>query len=240
MRIVNKAVKNAFESVGLKVSKIANQPPNPLTHHQIDLLFDVGANIGQHALMTRAEGYRGRIVSFEPLPDAHEVLLRKSQDDPLWTVHKRCAVGSKLGEAEMNISKNSYSSSLLPMLQAHSSASPDSIYVGKVKTEIITLDSVFESYRTNDEKTLLKIDAQGFETEVLNGISNNLRNLFGVELELSVVALYDGQDLYSHFFEFFEEHGFSLWTLKPSFSDPSTGQLLQFETVFVRKHYINP
>ena len=235
MRIVNRAVKNAFESVGLKVSKIANQPPSPLIHHQIDLLFDVGANIGQHALMARAEGYQGRIVSFEPLPDAYEALLRKSQGDPLWTVHKRCAVGSRLGEAEMNIAQNSFSSSLLPMLEAHASASPASVYVGKTKTEIITLDSVFESYRTNDEKTLLKIDAQGFESEVLNGVTKNLRNLFGVEVELSVVPLYEGQDLYDHFFKFFEERGFSLWTLKPSFSDPSTGQLLQFEAVFIRK-----
>jgi FkbM family methyltransferase len=240
MRIVKKIVKNIFRSAGLNVSQIVgpppSPPPSPLVHYKIELLLDVGANIGQFAMHARAEGYKGRIVSFEPVPDAYETLLLKSQSDPLWTVHKRCAVGSKPGEAEINISGNSQSSSLLPMLQAHLSAAPDSVYIGKAKTEVITLDSVFESYRTHNEKTLLKIDAQGFETEVLNGLSKNFQHIFAVQIELATVPLYGSQDLYQHFFTFFEESGFFLWSLIPVFGDASTGQLLEFDAVFVRKH----
>ena len=219
--------------MGLRRRK-KNKPPSPLLTHNIDLLFDVGANVGQYAMLSRTEGYRGRIISFEPLPDAYVIIKAKSKNDPLWIIHKRCAVGSKLGELEINISKNSYSSSLLPMLEAHSSAAPDSVYIGKAKTEVITLDSVFDTYRKNEEKTFLKMDTQGFEREVLSGLSVNLKNIFAVQLELSLVPLYENQDLFEYFFAFFKENNFTLWNLVPGFLNRETGQLLQFDAVFIR------
>ena len=93
---------------------------------------------------------------------------------------------------------------------------------------------MFESYRKNNEKVFLKIDTQGFEREVLGGLSKNLRNIFAVQLELSIVPLYDNQELYKYFFSFFEENGFILWSLIPGFGNPTTGQLLQFDAIFVR------
>src|SRR5581483_618078 len=46
-----------------------------LARHRIDLVFDVGANRGQFAQALRRLGYRGEIVSFEPLA-AHGEALR--------------------------------------------------------------------------------------------------------------------------------------------------------------------
>ncbi|MGA8615093.1 MAG: FkbM family methyltransferase, partial [Xanthobacteraceae bacterium] len=163
-------VKSSFEAAGFKISRLPNRrdvPPSPSVHHKVELIFDVGANTGQYAKKTRSEGYRGKIVSFEPSPDAHAALVENAKSDPLWVVHKRAAVGSEPGEAEINISRNSESSSILPMLEAHSSAAPASAYVGKARTEVITLDSVFDDYRGRNERTLLKIDTQGFEDKVL-------------------------------------------------------------------------
>ncbi len=235
MHVTKNVIKKLFRAVGLKISRAPEELPSFLIHHRIELVFDVGANIGQYAIAIRDEGYQGRIVSFEPLADAYETLLKKSLSNPLWTIHKRCALGSKPGEAEINISQNSYSSSLLPMLQTHISAAPASTYIGKSKTEVITLDSVFDTYRKSSEKTFLKIDTQGFETQVLDGASKNLQNIFAVQLELSIVPLYDNQDIYKYFFTFFEKNGFTLWSLIPGFADTATGQLLQFDAVFFRK-----
>ena len=94
---------------------------------------------------------------------------------------------------------------------------------------------MFDSYRANDEKTFVKIDTQGFETEVLKGLSKNLQNVLGVQLELSIVPAYEGITLYKTFFDFFEENGFSLWSLIPGFTNVSTGQMIQFDGIFVRK-----
>ena len=239
MSLLKTIVKKSFHAAGFDVSRIrrvpAPRPPSPLVHHGIELLFDVGANAGQYAMLTRTEGYDGRIVSFEPLPDAFEALARNAASDPLWTVHERCALGAVPGEAELNIAGNSYSSSLLPMLHTHSDAAPDSVYVAKALTKVITLDSVFDRYRTRGEKVFVKIDTQGFEAEVLKGASECLRQVYALELELSLVPLYENQQLYDYFLALLSESGFFLWSLSPVFSDQRTGQSLQVDGVFVRK-----
>jgi FkbM family methyltransferase len=234
MSIIKKIAKKIFNKFGLNVSSYKKYPEF-LLHHKIELLFDVGANFGQYAMHARDNGYKGKIVSFEPLPDAHEKLLKNSKNDPLWTIHNRCALGAEIGEMEINISQNSQSSSILSMNNIHSIAAPESIYIGKAKTDVITLDSIFDSYRKNKEKTFLKIDVQGFESEVLKGLTLNLKNVFGVEIEMSVVPLYDNQELYNYFFSFFDQNGFVLWSLVPIFRKDDTGELLQFDAVFVRK-----
>jgi FkbM family methyltransferase len=234
MSIIKKIAKKIFNKFGLNVSSYKKYPEF-LLHHKIELLFDVGANFGQYAMLARDNGYKGKIVSFEPLPDAYEKILKNSENDPLWTVHKRCALGANIGEIEINISQNSQSSSILSMNNIHSIAAPESIYIGKAKTDIITLDSIFDSYRKNKERTFLKIDVQGFESKVLKGLTLNLKNVFGVEIEMSVVPLYDNQELYNYFFSFFEQNGFVLWSLVPIFRKDDTGELLQFDAVFVRK-----
>ena len=112
-----------------------------LSTHEVTLVFDVGANVGQYATELRTLGYRGRIVSFEPLPDAFAELERVARHDPLWE-----AVNIGLGDTErpatINRSANSYSSSLLPMLNSHLRSAPDSAYVGVQDVMLRTFDSV--------------------------------------------------------------------------------------------------
>jgi FkbM family methyltransferase len=232
--IIKKILKKIINKFGINIS-IYGTYPEFLLHHKIELLFDVGANSGQYAMHARDNGYKGKIVSFEPLPDAYEKILKNSKKDLLWTVHNRCVLGSGTSEMEINISQNSQSSSMLSMLDSHSSAAPESCYIGKTKTDVITLDSVFDGYRKNNEKILLKIDVQGFESEVLKGLALNLKNIFAVEIELSVVPLYEKQELYDYFFSFFEKNGFTLWSLVPLFKNPETGKLLQFDAIFIKK-----
>jgi len=226
-------VAKAFKLFGLEVSRLPTPLPSPTVHHGIDVVFDVGANIGQYALLTRKEGFRGRIISFEPLPEAHLQLAATAKTDVHWTVHPRCALGSSFSTKLLNISKNSYSSSILPILDACRSAAPNSIYIGEVETPLITLDSVFDNYCAPSEKVFLKIDTQGYEWEVLVGASEKLSRIKVVQLELSTVQLYGGQKIYKHFFDFFESKGFYLWSILPGFANRETGQHLQFDAVFV-------
>jgi FkbM family methyltransferase len=86
------------------------------------VFFDVVANIGQFAEELRSVGFAGKIISFDPLTTAHAQLRNSAQNDSKWLVHPRIAVGDKNGEIEVNIAGNSELSSVLPMLDAHSSA----------------------------------------------------------------------------------------------------------------------
>jgi FkbM family methyltransferase len=115
-----------------------------LTYKQIDLVLDIGANKGQFASGLLEIGYRGNIVSFEPLSSAYEQLLESRKPYPQWSVFDRCAVGDAEGEIEINISQNSESSSVLPMLQAHLDAAPRSAYVDVEKAPIHRLDAIAE------------------------------------------------------------------------------------------------
>ena len=49
-----------------------------LDHHKVETVFDIGANIGQYAQNLRKAGFRGRIISFEPLAINH-LQLKKYQ-----------------------------------------------------------------------------------------------------------------------------------------------------------------
>lgn len=234
MSLVKDAVWRMFQHFGISISMNGKSAPSALLHHGIDVLFDVGANTGQYASEQRKAGFKNRIVSFEPLSEAYATLSTKATADPHWTLHDRCAVGAFEGSGKINISKNSYSSSLLPMLAQHADAAPDSVYVGSESVEIITLDSVFTAYCEPPQRAFLKIDTQGFEREVLAGANESLEHIVGVELEMSIIGLYESQSLYDHFFEFFRQRGFILWSIRPGLSDHRTGQLLQFDGIFVR------
>ena len=74
-----------------------------LAHHGVNLVLDVGANVGQFAASLRRSGYRGRMLSFEPLGDAHARLLVAARGDPHWEVAPRVAIGDRDGEIERAI-----------------------------------------------------------------------------------------------------------------------------------------
>lgn len=205
-----------------------------LRKFDIDLVLDVGANTGQFASDIRHWGYADRIVSFEPLSQAHSELLQSSEGDPLWDVYPRCALGDHIGEVEINIAGNSQSSSILPMLESHRSAAPESVYQGKEVVPIKTLDAVAGQYFKDARAAFLKIDTQGFEWQVLDGARDTLPHIKGILVELSLVPLYEGQHLWREVIDRLEAEGFALWTFKPGFSDQVSGRMLQVDGVFYR------
>jgi FkbM family methyltransferase len=201
---------------------------------EIDLVFDIGANKGQFASEIRQCGYTGKIVSFEPLSSAYSMLLKASEDDSMWDVYPRCALGDHKGEVEINIAGNSQSSSILPMLESHRSAAPESAYQGKEIVPIKTLDTVAGQYLKDARAAFLKIDTQGFEWQVLDGARDTLPHIKGILVELSLVPLYDGQHLWREIIDRLEVEGFTLWGFKPGFTDQASGQSLQVDGVFYR------
>jgi len=234
-------VRQIFRKLGLVVHRyVPPVPPPPLQiisslrKFKIDLILDVGANTGQFASEIRQGGYAGRIVSFEPLTQAHAELQQSSEGDPLWDVYPRCALGDHDGEVEINIAGNSESSSILPMLETHRSAAPESAYQGKEIVPIKTLDAVAGQYLKDARAAFLKIDTQGFEWQVLDGAREVLPRIQGVLVELSLVPLYGGQHLWRDVIDRLEAEGFTLWTFQPTFSNQSTGQTLQIDGVFYR------
>ena len=145
-------------------------------------------------------------------------------------------IGRHTGEVEINIAGNSQSSSILPMLEAHRSAAPESAYEGKELVPIKTLDTVVGQYLKDARAPFLKIDTQGFEWQVLDGARDTLPHIKGILAELSLVPLYGGQHLWREVIDRLEAEGFTLWAFKPVFSDQSQGRTLQVDGIFYRIH----
>jgi FkbM family methyltransferase len=204
-----------------------------MKQHGVDTVLDVGANTGQFGRLLRQSGFHGRVHSVEPLRSAYERLASAAGRDDLWTV-QRAAVSGEPGTLTMNVAGNSVSSSVLPMLERHAVAAPDAQYVGQEQVRATTVDEIVDAQRLAPERTLLKIDVQGYEKAVLDGAVETLPLLRGVRTEMSLVALYDGQVLMPEIVDYLGRVGFELWLLEPGFSDPQTRRLLQLDGVFFR------
>lgn len=203
-------------------------------HHKINLVLDVGANDGGYGRAIRGGGYQGDILSFEPLEEPYSKLCNLADSDPHWQIAPRMALGSEDGEIEINVARNSTSSSILPMERLHKEAAPESTYVGKQRVQLSKLDSVSHFLISPNKKIFLKIDAQGYEGEVLSGAEDILTHASGIQLELSLVPLYQGQLLYQQLIDLLQNMGFSLWNIIPGFTNTDTGQMLQMDGVFFK------
>lgn len=241
MKSIKNKCKKILNAVGLNVHKFnalstaAGLLNQSLKYFEIDLVFDIGANEGQYAEQIISGGYKGKIYSFEPLTSAHLTLVKNSQNFSNWIVYPRCALGESECSMTMNVSSNSVSSSLLPMRETHISAAPNSKYLAQEVTKVITLDSIFNSIATEARNPFLKIDTQGYEWQVLNGSSLVLDKVKGIQIELSLVSLYEGQRLWQDVLTRLEGLGFTLWGLQPAFTNHSNGRVMQIDGLFFRE-----
>jgi FkbM family methyltransferase len=205
-----------------------------LANERIDLVLDVGANAGQYAQRLRRAGYRGRIVSFEPLGQAFEELERNAGDDVAWHV-RRIALGDEDGSAEIHVSANSWSSSLLEMGERHLRSAPDSAYVGTEPVTTARLDTIWDQVARAGDRVFLKLDVQGFEMYVLRGAKASLDKVVGVQAELALAHLYEGDSPWRDVVDHLEQRGFELAGLEPGFEDQASGRMLQADGIFIRR-----
>jgi FkbM family methyltransferase len=205
-----------------------------LESYGVDLVFDVGANSGQYAEELRSLGYRGRIVSFEPLSSAFAQLRARAAADPAWQV-ENVALGDRDEDARIHIAGNSTSSSLLDMLPLHLKSAPDSIYVDSEAIRVRRFDSLCAEHLTAGSRAFLKIDAQGYERKILDGAGAALERLVGLQVELSLAPLYKEAALFSEIIDRLAAAGFALMAFEPGHCSRDSGRLLQIDGLFFRE-----
>ena len=199
---------------------------------EVDLVIDVGAHFGEYGRSLRAAGYRGEILSFEPIAEHYERLLSTAAGDAAWHCLNR-AGGARAETATINVSANDgHSSSLLEMTATHERAAPGSHCAATQAIEVIGVDEALAERPGRPGKAYLKADTQGYEDEVLAGAKETLRRCLAVELELSLAPIYEGQALLGEMIALMRGHGFVPTHLEPEFVDPASGELLQVNGLF--------
>lgn len=206
-----------------------------LEKHEINTVLDVGANNGGFAKSLLGAGFKGRVISFEPLPQAHrELIAAASQYSGCWEVAPRMALDKREGVANFHVTQANTSSSLLAPTDNFASSTPQARLKEVVEVRTQRLDKVLEAYSFKPENTLLKLDVQGGEERVLQGASGLLASLGGVLSEMSVISLYEGQPNFMTLHELLIRENFELWDIWPGYRDPASNKLLQFDGVYFR------
>lgn len=133
----------------------------------VNVVFDVGANIGQTVESFKTRWPEAYIHSFEPINTAFEQLKKLKYDR---VIYNNMAVGNFNGEQEIIIypEDSSVLNSLKPNLRPEHSNNKQTV-------QVIEIDRYVESQNIKIID-LLKIDTEGFELEVLEGAKNTLQN----------------------------------------------------------------
>jgi FkbM family methyltransferase len=210
-----------------------NQSAAILLNYGINLVLDVGANTGQYGMRTRALGYQGRIVSFEPVLASFTELTKSTHDDPLWMpVNIGC--GDYDGKATINTFNLSVMNSILPTSSLIEKEYPQVKDIGQEEILISQIDTVFDEYYNSADSVLLKIDTQGFERNVLEGAKDSLDKISGIQMELSFVEHYKDETLFQEMVNFLSHRGFTLVCLEPHTHNLENGKFLQADGTFFR------
>ncbi len=224
-------VKRGGRLLGLEISRyrpFAARRADRLAALAIETVIDVGANVGQYGQELRDHGYRGRIVSYEPLTEAYRVLEQTAASDPEWECHN-LALGETDERRELTVAANLSSSSLLTMTDEMRALIPD---VGVELVSVKRLDGLDVRL---EGPLMLKLDVQGYEARVLAGCGEVLDRVEQLECELSLAWLYDDQAQLSEMVAGLDGLGFEMVDLDPSFHDRRDGRILSFDALFGRR-----
>jgi FkbM family methyltransferase len=229
-------LQSLFHGLGLHIGRrrytLAGAREAILKSGDVDLVIDVGAHQGEYGGSLRATGYRGEILSFEPVANHFQQLLSASAGDDAWHCLNR-AGGARAETATINVSANEgHSSSLLGMTEVHEQAAPGSHYASTQTIEVIPVDEALRDRPERARATYLKADTQGYEHEVLAGAAETLQHCAAVELELSLTPIYEDQLLLGEMIEMMRGKGFRPTHLEPEFVDPNSGELLCVNGLF--------
>jgi FkbM family methyltransferase len=126
-----------------------------------DLVFDVGANLGNYA--EALSGVGATVVAIEPDPRIVKILRKRLRSGNVRI--EQCALGRNEGTAELRIASDRDDVSTLSDQWAQNTKAH---WQGTVRVQVRTLDSIANSYGI---PKYVKVDAEGYDAEVLRGMS---------------------------------------------------------------------
>jgi len=214
-----------------------------LRHLSVDCVFDVGANRGQYGRFLRNNvGFRGAIVSFEPLPQCLDRLRLEAKDDPRWLIEPY-ALGAQSGRAMFNEMALSVFSSFRQPDHSHLEDFEDkNRIVRQIEVDVATLDQVYQDVmaRTGCTSSYLKLDTQGFDLAVAAGASSTIHAFRGLQTEASVIPIYEGMPDFSEALKSFQRLGFDISAIFPVNPRDNFPRMLEFDCHMVNRNCLSP
>jgi FkbM family methyltransferase len=131
-----------------------------------DLFVDIGANVGAYTILASSE-VNAKTIAVEPVPSTFRNLIDNISINQMQERVKalNIGLGSRNGKLHFTESLDTVNH---VVTESDTESDTDTIEVN-----VSTLDSIL---LTEETPILLKIDVEGFETEVLNGAESTLAN----------------------------------------------------------------
>ncbi len=174
---------------------------------EINVIYDIGANVGTWTLLAKSIFPQAEVHAFEPLQQ-HSVAFRATTRS-LSNVHlHQIALGDCDGHAEMNVMSFSDASSILhmqPEISEKHGIKAESIE----KVPLERLDGFIER-KNLPNPDIIKLDIQGYELVALTGAKAALNCSKAVITEVSFCNFYSGQADFHKLVSFLADHGFSI------------------------------
>ena len=190
-----------------------------INEYQIDCIFDVGANKGQYATMLRQKcGFKGLIISFEPMPDAAAIIRKNSENDPNWVVVEM-ALSDQEGETTFNLmSSHQFSSLGTPAHNETDIFENNNKIKETIKVKTNTLNNVFAQLQQEYQfkKPFLKLDTQGYDVLIIENGREVIQSFEGLQSELAVKKIYAESVYFCDAIKFYESLGFTLSAFVPN------------------------
>lgn len=233
-------IRSAFRKLGVDVGRwprphdLDGALATVLKTRHINLVLDVGGNRGQFGRRVRALGYAGRMVSFEPSPEALPDLEAAAERDGSWGV-RPVALSLLPGQATLHRYHGSEFNSLHAPLPDGLARFPGMRPLGTttVPTRTLAVERALACDGIETPRILLKSDTQGHDLEVIAS-DPGLPHVEAVLVELSVTAIYDGQPGIARIIETLGREGFKAVAFEPVNRAADRLSVVEFDGLFLR------
>lgn len=205
----------------------------------VDVIFDIGANAGRYAQMLRRDiGYKGPIISCEPIPNLASQLRFDASSDSLWFIEE-CVVSDSTGNLNFNLAVDRECSSLEIATNKYTTHCAEFVAVEKsIVVNSVTLDELLKkwSMKIDFQRPFVKLDTQGHDLRILLA-AKNIQKIVGFQSELSVKRLYEDAPKFDVAINKYIELGFDISAFISN-NGANFLDLVEFDCLMIRRDLI--
>ena len=214
-------------------------PVHPFTHFPLGLkvgtFLDVGANKGDYSWAYFTSFPDGRAWLIEPIDNLHQSIHNRLRQYPgQYELYDAC-LGNSNDTIELNVTNHIGASSILPMHSRFQRVNPDVKQVEVLRKTLIKLDKFAEA-KSLPDIDLMKVDVEGFESEVIAGGENFIkRRVAWILIEHSFVRSDDSQERFIDVHSRLYRAGFDFYAICDQYHDVKTREIVQFDAIYRKR-----
>lgn len=204
-----------------------------ISRGRCSIIVDGGANSGQWSTQVRKHFPNIKIHSFEPLKEPFTLLQINSLGDKNWIL-KNEGLGKSNESLSMYVASNKGMSSSFKKPTNHLTEFQTVQFGDTQRSQICRLDSDLD---LKGQRIYLKLDIQGSEWDAIQGSTGLLNEIFAIEVETTLVSMYEGDLTHYELIPKIISLGFSPYAISPAHKR-ADGRCTYMDVILVREELL--